>query len=139
MNKVSDKLLKSIAKFQVNKLNKSNLSSKLLISHVENFCGVFPALCTPFMKLKNEEISWKNLEKNLVRLCSNPFSGFVVHGFYSECQYLTFEEKLHILQTIRSIAGTKKTLIVGASSECKLFFFYFFYSIKKPFKFTSYF
>ena len=45
-----------------------NLNSKYLT-------GVFPSITTPFERLKNEPVSWHNLEKNLRNLLKTPFSG----------------------------------------------------------------
>ena len=50
------------------KYSATNLNTKYLT-------GVFPSISTPFERLKNEPVSWHNLEKNLKSLLKTPFSG----------------------------------------------------------------
>lgn len=44
-------------------------------SNVESLTGVFPSLPTPFKRMKNEVVSFKNLEKNLLKWSSLDFAG----------------------------------------------------------------
>lgn len=68
--------------------------------------------------MKNEDISWENLEKNLIRWSTVGFSGYSVHGFYGEYPYLSNKERFDLVKMIRDIVGKQKTIIAGSSCEC---------------------
>lgn len=82
-----------------------------------NLSGIFPAISTPFKRLKNEAVSFKNLEKNLINWSTINFAGYAVHGFYGEYPYLSNEERFEVIKLVRDIVGKKKKIIVGSSSE----------------------
>ncbi len=77
-----------------------------------NLTGIIPPLTTPFI---NDEISTDKLLENLLRYENHMLSGYVLFGSNGESVFLTKEEKLKIIQTVRE--HTKRTLIVGTGLE----------------------
>jgi hypothetical protein len=100
-------------------------SSSCLNSNVDNLSGVFPSLATPFKRMKNEAISYKNLEENIIKLSSLDIAGVSLFDFYGEYPYLNRFELNEFTKVVRNLIGPHKTIIVGSSSECKLFSFVF--------------
>jgi len=74
--------------------------------------GIFPPLITPF---ENEELAIDKLLRNIRKYERRELSGYVLFGSNGESVFLTNEEKLVIVSSVRE--QTKKTLIVGTGLE----------------------
>ncbi len=77
-----------------------------------NLAGIIPPLITPFI---DDEVSTEKLLENLSKYESHMLSGYVLFGSNGESVFLTREEKLKIVQTVRE--HTNRTLIVGAGLD----------------------
>jgi 4-hydroxy-2-oxoglutarate aldolase len=74
--------------------------------------GIYPPLTTPF---EEDELSHEKLQKNLRRYERKNLSGYVLFGSNGESAFLTKDEKLQIVASVRE--HTKKTLIAGTGSD----------------------
>lgn len=56
-------------------LNSSGQIGKPSRFNMHLLSGVFPSLSTPFKRMKNESVSHKNFEQNLIKWARLPFNG----------------------------------------------------------------
>ena len=56
-------------------LNLSGRIGKPSRFNTHSLTGVFPSLSTPFKRMKNESVSYKNFEQNLIKWARLPFNG----------------------------------------------------------------
>lgn len=77
-----------------------------------NLVGIIPPLTTPFI---DDEVSTDKLIENLNRYESQMLSGYVLFGSNGENVFLTREEKLKIIKSVRE--HTNRTLIVGTGLD----------------------
>ena len=77
-----------------------------------NLAGIIPPLTTPFI---DDEVSTDKLLENISKYESHMLSGYVLFGSNGESIFLTREEKLKIIQTVRE--HTHRTLIVGTGLD----------------------
>jgi 4-hydroxy-2-oxoglutarate aldolase len=77
-----------------------------------NLTGIIPPLITPFV---DDEVSTEKLLENLSKYESHMLSGYVLFGSNGESVFLTREEKLKIVQTVRE--HTNRTLVVGTGLD----------------------
>ena len=75
--------------------------------------GIYPALTTPFVR---DVVAYNKLIENLQKYNQNDLSGYVVLGSNGESVFLTKEEKLKLISTVREHSN-KKTLIAGTGLE----------------------
>ena len=82
----------------------------------EKFCGIFPALLTPFDK--NNKINEKALEELIELNIKKNVKGFYVCGSTAEVFLLTSDERRQLMKLVKDIVGNRCTLIshVGAIS-----------------------
>jgi 4-hydroxy-2-oxoglutarate aldolase len=78
----------------------------------DNLSGIFPPLVSTF---ENEELALDKLLRNIRKYERRELAGYVLFGSNGESVFLTSEEKLKIVSTIRE--HTKKTLIVGTGLD----------------------
>jgi len=78
----------------------------------DNLSGIFPPLTTPFT---DDELALDMLLRNLRKYERRELSGYVLFGSNGESAFLTREEKLQIVTTVRE--QTKKLLIAGTGSD----------------------
>ena len=78
----------------------------------DSLCGIFPPLITPF---ENEELAIDKLLRNIRKYERRELSGYILFGSNGESVFLTRDEKLEIVSSVRE--HTKKTLIVGTGLE----------------------
>ncbi len=76
--------------------------------------GIYPPLTTPFTR---NEISLKMLIDNLKKYNKKKLSGYVVLGSNGESVFLSKDEKLKIISTVREHSNKGKELIVGTGLE----------------------
>ncbi|MEJ2196464.1 MAG: dihydrodipicolinate synthase family protein [Ignavibacteriaceae bacterium] len=76
--------------------------------------GIYPPLTTPF---QDNEVSYNKLIDNLKIYETKKLSGYVVFGSNGESAFLTKEEKLKMIFTIREHAKGNKTIIAGTGLE----------------------
>ena len=80
--------------------------------------GVFPPIVTPFNA--DQSIAWNKLESNIGALNSTPLAGYLVHGSNGEFIYLSPEEKLEMVKTVRELCGPGKLVLAGSGCESTL-------------------
>ena len=76
--------------------------------------GIFPPLITPF---QDNEVSYDKLIDNLKIYETKNLSGYVVFGSNGESVFLSKEEKLNMISTIREHVNESKTIIAGTGLE----------------------
>ena len=76
--------------------------------------GIYPPLITPFNR---DEVSYTKLVENLKRYNKYKFSGYVVFGSNGESVFLTKDEKLKLISTIRDHVPKNKLIIAGTGLE----------------------
>jgi dihydrodipicolinate synthase/N-acetylneuraminate lyase len=99
---------------------KRTISTNEPTPHNNRIDGIYPPICTPFLPMKNEPISWKHLESNLKIWEKIPFKGYVVHGSNGEYPFLTNQERVDLVKAVRENTDKNKIIIAGASGECML-------------------
>ncbi len=75
--------------------------------------GIYPPLTTPFVR---DVVAYNKLIENLKRYNQKDLSGYVVLGSNGESVFLTQEEKLKLISTVRE-HSENKTLIAGTGLE----------------------
>ena len=78
----------------------------------DNLSGIFPPLATPFTE---DELALDKLLRNLRKYERRELSGYVLFGSNGESVFLTKEEKLQIISSVRE--HTKKILIAGTGLD----------------------
>jgi 4-hydroxy-2-oxoglutarate aldolase len=76
--------------------------------------GIFAPIATPFV---NDEISYEYLKANLKKLAQTELSGIVVLGSNGEFPYLTYGEKVKLIETARAELPADKKVIAGTGCE----------------------
>jgi len=76
--------------------------------------GIFPPVTTPFI---NDEISYTKLVENLEKWNETELAGYVVLGSNGESVYLTREEKIQLIETVRKNTPKSKKLIAGTGLD----------------------
>jgi 4-hydroxy-2-oxoglutarate aldolase len=76
--------------------------------------AIYPPLTTPF---KNDEISYQDLKSNIKSYNQFNLSGYVVGGSNGEAVFLTADEKLKLISTVREHASAEKQIIAGTGLE----------------------
>ena len=57
---------------------KTKSYTEFATSHADKLRGILPSLTTPFKRSKDESISWKDFEENLIRMnYSHKFAGYL--------------------------------------------------------------
>ncbi|MCW8813363.1 MAG: dihydrodipicolinate synthase family protein [Chlorobium sp.] len=77
-----------------------------------NLSGIFPPLTTPFT---DDDLTIDKLLRNIRKYERRELSGYVLFGSNGESVFLTRDEKLQIISSVRE--QTKKILIVGTGSD----------------------
>ena len=80
-----------------------------------SLAGVFPPIPTPFDS--RGEVAHERLSENVRRWCSTPLAGLLPLGSNGECPYLTDEEKVSVLETVRAAMPPSKLLLAGTGAE----------------------
>ena len=74
--------------------------------------GIYPPLTTPFI---DDEVSFDKFLKNLIKYERKILSGYVLFGSNGESVFLTREEKLQLITTIRK--HTNRKIIAGTGLD----------------------
>lgn len=77
--------------------------------------GIYPPIATPFTT--KEEVDYPRLEENLQKYAKIPFKGLVVQGSNGEYPYLTQEERVEVVRTVRRRLPRDKLLLAGSGCE----------------------
>ncbi|XP_040002203.1 4-hydroxy-2-oxoglutarate aldolase, mitochondrial [Xiphias gladius] len=77
--------------------------------------GVYPPIATPFTA--EEDVDYRGLEENLQKYAKIPFKGLVVQGSNGEFPYLTEEEQVDVVKTVRRSLQADKLLLAGSGCE----------------------
>ena len=77
-----------------------------------NLSGIFPPLTTPFT---DDELDISKLQRNVRKYERRELAGYVLFGSNGESVFLTRDEKLQIISSVRE--QTKKILIAGVGSD----------------------
>ena len=84
------------------------------MSHI-SLAGIFPPIPTPFDA--RGEVAYDRLAGNVERWCRTPVAGLLPLGSNGECPYLTDEEKIRVLETVRAAMPPGKLLLAGTGLE----------------------
>ncbi|MFA7228331.1 MAG: dihydrodipicolinate synthase family protein [Melioribacteraceae bacterium] len=76
--------------------------------------GIMPPIATPFL---NGEVAYDKLKQNFLRWNKTGLSGYVVMGSNGESVFLTREEKLKLVEAVRTNIPEQKLLIAGTGSD----------------------
>ena len=76
--------------------------------------GIMPPIATPFI---NNEVAYNKLKENLSRWNKSQLSGYVVFGSNGESAFLTKDEKLKLIETVKLNIQSDKHLIAGTGSD----------------------
>ena len=76
--------------------------------------GIMPPIATPFI---NNEVAYNKLEENLARWNKTELSGYVVFGSNGESAFLTKDEKLKLIETVKLNIPAGKHLIAGTGLD----------------------
>jgi len=79
------------------------------------FHGIFTPIVTPFKQ--NEEIDYGKMKHNLELWGKTDLTGIVVLGSNGEFPYLSWEEKLELVECVRENFNSQKQIIVGTTCE----------------------
>lgn len=77
--------------------------------------GIFPPIPTPFDA--RGEVAYDRLAGNIEHWCHTPVAGLLPLGSNGECPYLTDEEKIRVLETVRAAMPPGKLLLAGTGNE----------------------
>nr|XP_046230567.1 4-hydroxy-2-oxoglutarate aldolase, mitochondrial isoform X2 [Scatophagus argus] len=77
--------------------------------------GIYPPIATPFTA--KEDVDYHKLEENLQKYAKIPFRGLVVQGSNGEYPYLTEEERVEVVRTVRRSLPADKLLMAGSGCE----------------------
>lgn len=77
--------------------------------------GIYPPIATPFTA--QEDVDYQLLEDNLQKYNQIPFRGLVVQGANGEYPFLTEEERVEVVKTVRRSLATDKVLMAGSGCE----------------------
>ncbi len=80
-----------------------------------NLKGIFPPILIPFKT--NGDLDLDALQFNLARWSGYDLAGFVVLGSFGESVYMTFDEKVAVLEASRASIPSGKLLIAGTGCE----------------------
>ncbi|XP_065223408.1 4-hydroxy-2-oxoglutarate aldolase, mitochondrial-like [Planococcus citri] len=92
------------------------MSSKSCKSKI-NLSGVIVAIATPFQENVQQSVDYDKLKKNVAIWEKIPLAGYCIGGSYGEWPYLTSEEKIEILKTVKTLAHPSKFVMAGTTSE----------------------
>jgi len=76
--------------------------------------GIFPPIPTPF---ENDVVAYHHLAANVQKWNTTGLSGYVVFGSNGEYPYLSLEEKLKVIETVRKEAKSDMPVIAGSGCE----------------------
>jgi 4-hydroxy-2-oxoglutarate aldolase len=76
--------------------------------------GILPPLTTPFQE---DEVAYEKLADNIKKYNTKNLAGYVVFGSNGESVFLTREEKLKLISTVREQANSEKKIIAGTGME----------------------
>jgi len=82
---------------------------------VLDISGVYPPIPTPFHA--NGDIDYNSLRANLAMWNQHDLRGYVVMGSNGEVVYLSQDEKVQVVKTVRETIPAEKLIIVGAGCE----------------------
>ncbi|XP_035674341.1 4-hydroxy-2-oxoglutarate aldolase, mitochondrial-like [Branchiostoma floridae] len=77
--------------------------------------GVFPPLPTPFDQ--DEKVNHEHLRNNVAKWNEIDFRGYVVQGSNGEYTYLSDEERVELVRTVKQAAAPGKLIIAGSGCE----------------------
>ncbi|XP_034999271.1 4-hydroxy-2-oxoglutarate aldolase, mitochondrial isoform X2 [Hippoglossus stenolepis] len=77
--------------------------------------GIYPPIATPFTA--GEDVDHRGLEGNLQKYARIPFKGLVVQGSNGEYPYLTEDERVEVVRTVRRSLPADKLLMAGSGCE----------------------
>ncbi|KAJ6646575.1 4-hydroxy-2-oxoglutarate aldolase, mitochondrial, partial [Pseudolycoriella hygida] len=82
-----------------------------------NLRGICVAIATPFQNNPEQSVNYDKLKENVAKWEKIPFAGYCVGGSYGEWPYLTNDEKIQILKTVKSSVHPSKFVMAGTTSE----------------------
>ncbi|XP_037027357.1 4-hydroxy-2-oxoglutarate aldolase, mitochondrial-like [Bradysia coprophila] len=82
-----------------------------------NLSGIIVAIATPFQNNPQQSVNYDKLTENVAQWEKIPFAGYCIGGSYGEWPFLTNDEKIQILKTVKSLAHPSKFVMAGTTSE----------------------
>ena len=84
------------------------------MNYKETLKGIFPPITTPF---QNDELALDKLAENINKYNQTDLTGYVVFGSNGESVFLTSEEKLILISSVKEQANSNKKIIAGTGLE----------------------
>ena len=84
------------------------------MNYKETLKGIFPPITTPFA---NDELALDKLAENILKYNQTDLAGYVVFGSNGESVFLTSEEKLILISSVKEHADPSKKIIAGTGLE----------------------
>jgi len=84
------------------------------MNYNETLKGIYPPITTPF---QNDELALDKLAENIQKYNQTDLSGYVVFGSNGESVFLTSEEKLILISSVKEHADSNKKIIAGTGLE----------------------
>lgn len=81
---------------------------------MKKICGIMPPVATPFI---NDELALDKLALNISKWNKTELSGYVVMGSNGESVFLTRDEKLKLIETVKKNIPEEKLLIAGTGND----------------------
>ena len=78
------------------------------------FKGIFPPITTPF---QDDKVAYDKLAENINKYNTKNLAGYVVFGSNGESVFLSKEEKLKMISTVREHTIAEKKIIAGTGLE----------------------
>jgi 4-hydroxy-2-oxoglutarate aldolase len=76
--------------------------------------GIFPPITTPFV---HDEIAFDKLAENISKWNKTGLAGYVVMGSNGESPFLTRDEKLKLVESVKKNSANDKLVIAGTGSD----------------------
>jgi 4-hydroxy-2-oxoglutarate aldolase len=76
--------------------------------------GILPPITTPF---QDDEVAYDRLADNIKRYDKKCLAGYIVFGSNGESVFLSKQEKLQLISTVREHANAEKKIIAGTGLE----------------------
>jgi len=77
--------------------------------------GIYPPIATPFTA--EEHVDYRKLQENVRKYAEVPFRGLVVQGSNGEYPFLTEDERVEVVRTVRRSLPAEKLVMAGSGCE----------------------
>ncbi|XP_065222024.1 4-hydroxy-2-oxoglutarate aldolase, mitochondrial-like [Planococcus citri] len=91
--------------------------SNVATSNKINLIGIIIPVPTPFHENEHQSVDFDKLKKNIDKWETIPITGYCIGSTNGEWPFLSNDEKLQILETIKSSVNSSKLVIAGTTCE----------------------